>query len=59
MHEDPHDPTLSGEAELDITDFDEEFDEDFEEEAYEDLEVHDAFTSVESLPSHQKFPASS
>ena len=58
MHEDPHDSTLSGEAELDITDFDEEFDEDFEESAYEDLKVHDAFDRVESLPSHQKFPGS-
>ena len=58
MYEDPHDPTPSVEAELDITDFDEEFDEDFEEEAYENLEVHDEFDSVESLPSHQKFPKS-
>ena len=42
----------------DIADFDEEFDEDFEETVYEDLEVHDAFDRVESLPSHQKFPGS-
>ncbi len=58
MYEDLHDSTLSGEAELDITDFDEEFDEDFEEEAYEDLKVHDAFDRVESLPSHHRFPQS-